>query len=411
MSVATALARHAGSTWVVAVIASAALACANGESHDRPDASAGGAGGMSFSAGAGTGDTSDGIPGVTLAPLDSTVVVTISGATVSAPTVAFTATHDGQPVRVAWSVDRGELGSITAGGIFTPSGTTGGTAHVTAGLAGNTASTTITVVLKRTQNGFSGPIDLTGAGGYGGVGGEGPGGPVSPTDAAALARSPTPDATRTFLYPYDKTVWPRGLLAPLLQWTPGSGDPSALALHLESKTFVYDGDFGRPAALASTAPFVRHPIPQDVWQQATESTAATDTLAVAVTLLVGGAPVGPLVQSWTVAPAILEGTVYYESYGTELVENSDFAAQDGSHVGAAVLAIQPGQTAPHVAAGTTSPPGQWGTGCRACHSVAAQGSRLIVQDDVWPYETTSLYDLQTLASAPLVPPGSAVATR
>jgi hypothetical protein len=387
-------------------MSAACVGCANTGARDLPDGSVAGGAGMSFSGGPGSGDAPNGIPGVTIAPLDATVVVTITDATVNAPTVPFTATNGGKPVRVAWSVDRGEIGSITTAGVFTPSAATGGTAHVIAGLDGASASTTVTVILERTQNGFTGAIDLTGAGGYGGVGGEGPGGPISSADVAALMRPPTPDAGRTFLYPYDKTVWPRGLLAPLLQWTPGSSDADAVAIHLASKTFTYDGYFGRPAALASSAPFVRHPIPQDVWQQATESTGATDTLAVAVTLLVGGAPVGPLVRSWTVAPAILEGTVYYESYGTELVENSDFTAQDGSHVGAAVLSIEPGDTAPRIAAGTSSPDGQWGTGCRACHSVAAQGSRLIVQDDVWPYETTSLYDLQTLASAPLAPPGS-----
>ncbi len=344
--------------------------------------------------------------GVTLAPLDKTITVTITDGTSSTPTVQFTAASGGHPVDVGWSVDRGEIGTITPSGLFTPTGTTGGTADVIAGLGSSRASTTITVILKRTQNGFTGPIDLTSAGGYGGVGGEGPGGPLTPAEVAALKEPPTSDSTLAFLYPYDKTVWPRGLLAPLLQWTQGHRDPTAVSIHLESKTFVYDGYFGRPAALASSDPFVRHPIPQDVWHQATESTSGTDTLAVSVAFLAGGASVGPLVRSWTVAPAILEGTVYYESYGTELVQNSDFTAQDGSHVGAAVLAIKPGDIAPHVVAGSNSPSGQWGTGCRACHSVAAQGSRLIVQDDVWPYETTSLYDLQTVAGAPLVPPGN-----
>ncbi len=419
MAVATDLRRslrgHAGHAFGAAVaLVAAVAACANTGSHSLGDAGAeptGGppAGGMTFSSEAGAGHSAQGIPGVTLAPLDTTVTVTIAGGMVSAPKVQFTATSSGQPVDVGWSVDRGEIGTITSAGLFTPTGTTGGTADVIAGLGSSRASTTITVILKRTDNGFTGPIDLTPAGGYGGVGGEGPGGPLAPADVTALQRPPASDPMRTFLYPYDKTVWPRGLLAPLLQWTEGRSDATALAIHLESKTFVYDGYFGRPAALASTAPFVRHPIPQDVWHQATESTSGTDALNVSLAFLAGGATVGPLVRSWTIAPAILEGTVYYESYGTELVQNSDFTAQDGSHVGAAVLAIKPGDTGPHVVAGTSSPNGQWGTGCRACHSVAARGSRLLVQDDTWPYGTTSLYDLQSLAGAPLVPPGQAPA--
>jgi hypothetical protein len=347
---------------------------------------------------------------ITIAPADPTVVVTITDGVVSAPSVQFTATGGGRTVHVGWSVDQGGIATITSAGLFTPTAAAGGPVKVIAGYGSTTISTTATVVIKRTQNGFTGPIDLTSPGGYGGVGGEGPGGPIPPAEVSALQQPPTPDAMRAFLYPYDATVWPRGLLAPLLQWTPGVGtaDATALAIHLESKTFVYDGYFGRPAAL-SAAPFVRHPIPQDVWQQATESTSGTDTLKVRLVFLVGGAAVGPLTRTWIVAPGILQGTVYYESYGTRLLKNSDQPAQDGTYFGAAVLAIKPGDTGPHVAAGTNTPAATLGSGvgCRGCHSVAARGSSLIVQDDKWPYAETSSYNLQTLAETPVnAPPSS-----
>jgi hypothetical protein len=102
----------------------------------------------------------------------------------------------------------------------------------------------------------------------------------------------------------------------------------------------------------------------------------------------------------------LQGTVYYESYGTLLVKNSDFTAQGGGYVGAAVLAIHPGDNAPRVAAGTNTPAATLGSGvgCRACHSVAAKGGTLIVEDDKYPYSQSSMYDLQnlreTLVNAP-----------
>jgi hypothetical protein len=338
--------------------------------------------------------------------MNPTVTVTITdGVVVSAPTVQFGVTQGGQPVDAAWSVDQGQIGTITKAGVFTPSGVAGGTAQVTASVGGAFAATTVRVVIERTQNGSKGPIDLTGAGGYGGVGGVGPGGPIGASDQAALQAPPTADPARTFLYPYDKTVWPRGLLAPLLQWTAGANDATAIALHLQSQNFVYTGYFGRPAALG-TGPFVNHPIPQDVWQQATESTSGTDPLGVSVVFLVGGASVGPISESWIVAPGVLQGTVYYESYGTLLVTNSDVTAQDGTHFGAAVLAIKAGDTAPHVVAGTNSPSGQWGQGCRGCHTVAAGGSRLITQDDTWGYEPTSLYGLQSASAAALAPPAT-----
>jgi hypothetical protein len=351
------------------------------------------------------GDSSPATGPLVVTPANPTVTVTITDGVVSASTLQLTATRGGQTVTAMWTVDQGAIASISSGGLFTATGLSGGTTQVTATSGGATGSTTVTVVIKDTQNGFTGTIDLTGAGGYGGVGGEGPGGPVTSSQQMALQQTPTADPARTFLYPYDQTVWPRGLLAPLLQWTQGASDPTAIAIHLQSQTFVYDGYFGRPAALG-TNPFIRHPIPQDVWQLATESTAGTDHLAVSVTFLAGGATVGPISETWVVAPGILQGTVYYESYGTELVTNSDFTAQDGSHVGGAVLGIKPGDPAPHVVAGTNSPSGMWGQGCRGCHQVAAGGSRLITQDNVWGYDTTSLYNLATLAESTLSSPAT-----
>ena len=343
----------------------------------------------------------------TVTPMNPTVTVTIAdGMVTNAPTVQFDATSGGAPIHVGWSVDQGSVAAITPAGVFTPTGTAGGTIHVVARDGSAVVSTTVTVIIHRTQNGFTGSVDLTTSGGYGGVGGEGPGGPLATGDVTALQQPPTADPSRAFLYPYDRTVWPRGLLAPLLQWTPGQSDASGIAIHMQSKTFTYDGTFGRPAALAASSPFVRHPIPQDVWQQATESTGGTDTLQVSVVLLAGGAPRGPLTETWTVAPGILQGTVYYESYGTELVKNSDFQAQGGGYVGAAVLAIKPGDTAPRVVAGTNTPAATLGSGvgCRACHSVAANGSSLLVQDDKYPYSQTSRYDLQTLAETLVAAP-------
>ncbi len=399
-----------------AIVASGATACASSRSGEN-GTGGGGSGGNS----GGGGDDATSLDGgfalgsdattgdLAITPANPTLTVTITDGVVNAPTQQFAATQSGQPASARWSIDRGEIGSIDASGLFTPTGTTGGTANVLATVGSVTASTTVTVLIKRTQNGFTGPIDLSGAGGYGGVGGVGPGGAVSPTDLAALMQAPTADPMRAFLYPYDGTVWPRGLLAPLLQWSQGANDATAIGLHLQSKTFVYDGYFGRPAALG-TGPFVNHPVPQDVWQQANESTAATDPLKVSIVFLAQGAAVGPIAESWLVAPGILQGTVYYESYGTLLLQNSPDLAQDGTHYGAAVLAIKAGDTGPHVVAGVDSPSGQWGTGCRGCHSVAANGSRLITQDDVWDYTTTSLYDLHSLGESTLAPPAACAMT-
>ena len=76
----------------------------------------------------------------------------------------------------------------------------------------------------------------------------------------------------------------------------------------------------------------------------------------------------------------LKGTVYYNSYGTSLVTNSgpknDF---DGMPFGAAMLAIQPGATAPVVVAGSNGEH-RADAGCRVCHTVSANGQELIAQE-------------------------------
>src|SRR5436190_651539 len=75
--------------------------------------------------------------------------------------------------------------------------------------------------LVQTQNGDPGyPAPAPGAGGFGGVGGSGPGPAASGAQAGVLSGAPTADATVKMLYPYNNTVWPRGLFAPLIQWNP-----------------------------------------------------------------------------------------------------------------------------------------------------------------------------------------------
>ena len=207
-----------------------------------------------------------------------------------------------------------------------------------------------------------------------------------------------------WLYPYDGTVWPRGLLAPLLQWSWTAATPvDAIAIHLQttSGSFVYDGTFGPPAGLG-TNPFVDHPIPQDAWAAATNTAGGTEKLSLSLTVASGGVAYGPLTQTWQVAPARLSGTDYYNAYMTNLVTNSNFSTMFGGQTqywGAAVLGIRVGDTNPYVVAGTNDQTGQvHGTGCRACHTVASNGSVLIAQDAFSAnaqedYATSSSYNL------------------
>ena len=122
-----------------------------------------------------------------ITPLTPSVAVT----TGQAPQpVQFMATVGGTPTGVAWGIDRGELGTINSTGLFTPTGTLGGTATVTAVYGSQTVTTTITINVLTTQQGdpawMAGPLDA-GTGGYMGVGGDGPGAAPSMAQVTTLA--------------------------------------------------------------------------------------------------------------------------------------------------------------------------------------------------------------------------------
>ena len=53
----------------------------------------------------------------------------------------------------------------------------------------------------------------------------------------------------------------------------------------------------------------------------TTTSGKPDQLTVSLTVAKGGQGYGPIPETWTVAPARLTGTVYYNSYGTHLVQN------------------------------------------------------------------------------------------
>jgi hypothetical protein len=333
-------------------------------------------------------------------PVAMQILTVPAGAT--SPVASFSATLDGAPVNAAWSIDRGDVGSIPAtaasAATFTPLGKTGGMVNVTASLNGQKIKRQVFVKLTAQQDGANAGVPaeaaqipanagaLKAGGGVGGVGGEGLGPAVA--DAATKTALGSPSGAGTaqglkFLYPYDKTVFPRGLLAPLLQWDWAGGDADAVQIELatSSGSFSWKGTFARPAILGATGKFIRHPIPQDVWQMATDTAGGPtpngmrDTLTVSLTVAKGGLAYGPVRETWTIAPGRLSGTIYYNSYGTQLAKNFMGAVGGDGQFGGAVLSIRVGDTAPKLTAGS----GVMGTGCKTCHSVAANGARLVVQ--------------------------------
>jgi len=313
------------------------------------------------------------------------------------PTVTAIASINGVQVPASFTVDRGELGSIDAAtGVFTPTGAVGGVVTIVATFSGQVATASVSITVHWVQSGADADAGTGGAadaggglGGNGGVGGEGPGAAPDPATITALGTTPVADPSLQFLYPYDQTVWPRGLLAPLLQWsTTQSYD--AVSIHIQESAFEYQGYF------ASTAtPFVHHPVPQAAWDALAYSNGG-EAVKVTLVFAAGGVAYGPLTQTWTFAPTSLTGTVYYNSYGTNLAHNY-CCTLGGAEFGGATLAIRHGATSPVLVAGSDSE-------CRVCHSVSADGSRLVTgQGESANYFGSSAYDLGTLAETSLSP--------
>ena len=242
------------------------------------------------------------------------------------------------PIVANWNLDNGPLGTIDGTGLFKASGNLGGTATVTATSGKASGSTSVSVILHMSEN---------------------PGN-VSAGDQAKLLGGGNADAGFKWLYPYDQTVFPRGLAAPVLQFA-GTA-PSAFYVHLKSKYLDYQGFFG------GTNP-ARITLSPNTWKIVSQSVQANDPVTAEVTKLSGGLVSGPTKETFIIAPGSMRGTVYYWS----------------NNLGR-VLRLKPGASAPDdflAAAGVT--------GCSTCHAVSADGSTLVIGGDV----ATSSYDLKT----------------
>ena len=225
-------------------------------------------------------------------------------------------------------------------------------------------------------------------GGDSGSGGSSPGsdvliddcpGPVSPADQSALqAGGDIGTIAMRWLYPFEGTVFPRGLLAPILQWDSSSPVADAVYVHMASKRFEYRGCFGPTAAHQ-----VR--VPQNVWETATaQSDGAGDPLRVELTTVRSGAAHGPINQTWTIALASLKSTLYYNTYNSPQVGNNG-----------TVMRLLAGADQPEafMTVAGVSPVGP----CVSCHSVSANGSRMIAASHFYPagpYSSAS-HDVQT----------------
>jgi len=255
--------------------------------------------------------------------------VTVQGAPLSV--AAHAQFDDGSlPQNIVWSVSNTSLGSIGDDGVFEANGYAAGTVVISAQVGSLVASQSLQISVDITKN-----PDNLGEAQRALLSQHGQGGP----------RGLGPDAAFRFLYPYDNTVFPRGLAAPSLQF--GSGGASATYVKLTTDGFSY-------TAFANASAPLRVVIPEAVWRGVTSSASATSAVKVQVSELVGGVVTGPIEQQWSIAQGSLKGAIYYNTY------RSPLASTGG------VMRIRPGQNAEVLQ-----------KGCTVCHSVSSKGNVLV----------------------------------
>jgi hypothetical protein len=190
---------------------------------------------------------------------------------------------------------------------------------------------------------------------------------VSTATQSMLQGKGTADAAFTWLYPYDKTVFPRGLISPTLQF--GGGASDAEYVHITSKTLDYKGYFAGGVAGAVTLS-----LSQKAWVAVTEAVGSGDAANVQVTKISGGNVTGPITESWPIAQGNVRGTIFYETYGSAIA---------GGRNSVGIMQIRPGATQPVALK----------TGCgNVCHAVSADGSTLVAATFL---STSASYDVRT----------------
>jgi hypothetical protein len=246
-------------------------------------------------------------------PLAGGTIVADGGTTIvvngQPKSVQLTATAGGSPITGTWTTSDPTIGTVGSDGVFHANGFVGGTVDVILLVGKAQVKITLTVNVDITEN----PANLPTA------------------DQTALKAGGAVDPNFKFLYPFDGTVFPRGLPAPVLQFGDGrtvAGTANGTYVSITTNHFSYQqfGVGGTP---------VRVVIPEPVWRGGT-ITAGSNELAVAVTKRTGTTISGPVTEKWRIAPASLKGFIYYSTYKSPLLPNDP-----ATNIGGGILRIRP----------------------------------------------------------------------
>jgi hypothetical protein len=306
---------------------------------------------------------------ITITPANSTLAVT-DLSNLPSETLSATLTYtDGTTasVQASWTVDRYDIASIGAGnGLVQPTGNVFGKVTVTAVAQGIQGSTTVTVTVQATINQSNLPAG----------------------DAAKLAAAVEADPAVTVLaYPYDKTVFPTGLVPPEMMWNLGSAGDE-YEIHLVAPSLDL-------AVLTTADPPSRFTLTQAIWNTFV-GTAAGGDATVELRRLSNGVAYLSVTQTWTIANADVRGLVYFWNVSQGQLLKADLtvgqvypvfppsSGQPGSNsdpTGCGTLPCESGNPRalfPEGGAFDTPPWEDNGAGnrCVACHSVSKDGSTL-----------------------------------
>jgi hypothetical protein len=168
-----------------------------------------------------------------------------------------------------------------------------------------------------------------------------------------------------------------------LMW---DGPADAIYVHITAKAFDYK-------ACVKPTMAGQFQLPQDVWVTAGQKTyGKSEPYTIELTTLSGGTVTGPSVQHFIIAQANIKGSVYYNSYNSKLA-----SMNGGIGIGGVVLRIPPGKSAEVF----ISDPG-----CNGCHTVSADGSRMLSQVSMGGGQA-----FQLVVDGPTNPPGNVAGPR
>jgi len=205
---------------------------------------------------------------------------------------------------------------------------------------------------------------------------------VTTANQTKLQAGGTADSSFAWLYPYNATVFARGLVSPTLQF--GGTAADSVYVHVTGTGINYQGYLAGGAAGA-----VNTAMSQKAWDAVTHAVGAT-SITVQVSKISGTSVTGPIKETWTVAQGSLRGTIYYETYNSTIIAGNALLA---SATGIGIMKIQPGATQPTILL----------SGCgNVCHSASADGSTLVSSTGAESTANSRSWNLKSNA-APISP--------